>query len=331
MKKKNILKLIFLLLIILIVCSIFKDSLSSIFNQIKDISFYGFISVLILSIMYSIIEGFNLSILAKQFNSKFKIINGILCYFYTSFYKTVTMGSGSYVFSIYYLQKNNICPSQGIDVSTLNYVLNKFSVLLFATICIFFNHEFIYEKYFNYITFISIVYVITILIVVSLIFLCISKKFHKLLINLLNKLIKRNKYIKQIKYIQSEISNIRNSSMVILRNKKVILFQIFMNLIKYLILYYISYIALREMNVAINIHQAITITSLVTILAGVIPTPAGIASIEFVYVLLFSIVTNSVNVVSAMLIYRFSSFIFPFLIGGIYVILDKIISITKVT
>ena len=49
------------------------------------------------------------------------------------------------------------------------------------------------------------------------------------------------------------------------------------------------------MNINIGIIDALTVTSLAMILAGSIPAPAGIASVEFVYTLLFSVIANSIN------------------------------------
>lgn len=117
---------------------------------------------------------------------------------------------------------------------------------------------------------------------------------------------------------------IKKSSIVLLKNKMIIVIEILMNLVKFLLIYLSSYIALREMNINIGIIDALTVTSLAMILAGSIPAPAGITSVEFVYTLLFSVIANSIKSVSSMLIYRFSSFIVPFLVGGLYVILRKV-------
>ena len=59
------------------------------------------------------------------------------------------------------------------------------------------------------------------------------------------------------------------------------------------------------------------------ILSGVIPTPAGIGSFEFVYMLLFGPMVGTVDAASSMLLYRFATFIWPFVIGFVYVILEK--------
>lgn len=327
-KRNNRLKFIFLILIVLAVVYIFQNYMVDIYIQLKKISLKGCISILILSIGYSFVEGFNISILAKQFRSKFTTLNGIGCSFYTSFYKTTTFGSGSYVASIYYLQKKGISPSQGMGICTFNYVFNRLSIALFSIICIMINYNFIKINFYNYLGIIKLVYIITTLIVIFFIFTCLSNKFHKFLLLIIryinNKLKIDSKYKEKINYIEEEILRIKKNSIVLLKNKMIIVIEILMNLTKFLLIYLSSYVALREMNINISVIDALTVTSLVMILAGSIPVPAGIASVEFVYTLLFSAIANSTKSVSSMLIYRFSSFIMPFLIGGLYVILMRI-------
>ena len=324
-KQNNRLKFIFLIIIVSAIVYIFQNYMVDIYIQLKKLSLKGCISILILSIGYIFVEGFNISLLAKQFSRKFTILNGIGCSFYTSFYKTATFGSGSYVASVYYLQQKGISPSQGVGVSTLNYVFHRLSIALFSIICIIINYSFIKINFYDYLGIIKFVYIITILILFFLVSICLSNKFLLLIIRYIsNKLKINSKYKEKINYIEAEILRIKKSSIVLLKNKMIIVIEILMNLVKFLLIYLSSYIALREMNINIGIIDALTVTSLAMILAGSIPAPAGIASVEFVYTLLFSVIANSIKSVSSMLIYRFSSFIVPFLVGGLYVILRKV-------
>ena len=163
-KQNNRLKFRFLIIIVSAIVYIFQNYMVDIYIQLKKLSLKGCISILILSIGYIFVEGFNISLLAKQFSRKFTILNGIGCSFYTSFYKTATFGSGSYVASVYYLQQKGISPSQGVGVSTLNYVFHRLSIALFSIICIIINYSFIKINFYDYLGIIKFVYIITILI-----------------------------------------------------------------------------------------------------------------------------------------------------------------------
>lgn len=57
--------------------------------------------------------------------------------------------------------------------------------------------------------------------------------------------------------------------------------------------------------------------------AAVIPSPAGIGSSEFVFTALFTVLVGTGEAGSAALLYRFATFVLPFVIGGVVVLLHK--------
>ena len=83
------------------------------------------------------------------------------------------------------------------------------------------------------------------------------------------------------------------------------------------------YIFLVENHPNIDFLLTFSFISFAVVLSGVIPTPAGIGSFEFVYLLLFKPLVGTVDAVSSLLLYRFSSFILPFIYGFFYVVADR--------
>ena len=73
-----------------------------------------------------------------------------------------------------------------------------------------------------------------------------------------------------------------------------------------------------------RIPQTMAVTSLSVMLAAVIPSPAGIGSTEFVFTALFSGIVGTGLAGSASLLYRFGTFVFPFLVGAVVVIIRRI-------
>ena len=321
MEDNKKLRFIFFGTLIVVIYFLLKNSLSDIINEITKISLTGILIITLLSISCNLIEGINILLLSRTFNKDFKIKNGIGYSFYFNFYKIVTFGSGSYIASVYYLEKKDLSSSEGLGVFILNYLFYEISIIIINSICIIFNYDFINSNYIDYIFIIKLAYIITMITVILLLFICISKNFHKFLLFILLKLKDKLKYKEAIEFLYDMVFNLGDSSKLLLKNKAIIVSEILLNIIKLLILYIISYISIKEIYVSMNILDVITITSLTTLLAGIIPTPGGMASIEFVYVLLFSIIINAVQATSAMLIYRFASFIIPFLIGCVYSIL----------
>ena len=74
---------------------------------------------------------------------------------------------------------------------------------------------------------------------------------------------------------------------------------------------------------ALTLLQSWAVTSLAFMLAAVIPSPAGIGSSEFVFTALFTVLVGTGEAGSAALLYRFATFVLPFVIGGVVVLLHK--------
>ena len=73
-------------------------------------------------------------------------------------------------------------------------------------------------------------------------------------------------------------------------------------------------------NPALSLSQVLAITSLSVMLAAVSPSPAGIGSTEFVFTTLFAGIVGTGIAGSASLLYRFGTFVFPFLVGAVVVL-----------
>ena len=136
-------------------------------------------------------------------------------------------------------------------------------------------------------------------------------------------------YILFKRYAQ-EIINIGNASLLngfnnLLKNKKATTGVIFLCLLKCCFWYGIPYLLFKGVqfqgNPALTLSQVLAITSLSVMLAAVIPSPAGIGSTEFVFTTLFAGIVGTGMAGSASLLYRFGTFVFPFLVGTVVVLI----------
>ena len=69
--------------------------------------------------------------------------------------------------------------------------------------------------------------------------------------------------------------------------------------------------------IPLSLPEIMLLTALIQMLAAVIPVPSGIGSVEYVFTLFFGVYAGSVSAVSAALMYRFATFLFPCIPGGV--------------
>ena len=153
------------------------------------------------------------------------------------------------------------------------------------------------EHYSEYFNLLIAGYVLTAVIATALLLFCCSKKFHGILLFLVDKLNRKGKFDAQASIVAK-------------------------NLLKFAFCYGIPFVILYR-EYGLTLLQSWAVTSLAFMLAAVIPSPAGIGSSEFVFTALFTVLVGTGEAGSAALLYRFATFVLPFVIGGVVVLLHK--------
>ena len=147
---KTIGKILFVLILILIIIYTFKDSAGDILTQLKETSFLVIAGICIASVMYELVEGWISYSLAKVYNPDFKYWQGVECAFYAAFYRVATLGSGAGVAAIYYFNERGVPYSKGTGLYTIEYMLHKVSIALFAGIFFILNWGYMQKYYSQY-------------------------------------------------------------------------------------------------------------------------------------------------------------------------------------
>ena len=237
------------------------------------------------------------------------------------------MGSGSGVAAIIYLGEQGIEYGGGFGLYMIQYALHKMSIALFSAILFVMNWEFMRNWFGDYAGLLAGGYAVTLVITIGLFLFCCSKKFHRLIFRLLD--IVNQKFHGRFEIMEAEIKRqcmmLEDASKHLLKNKKTTTGVILLCLLKCCFWYGIPYLLFRGVqfqgNPALSLSQVFAITSLSVMLAAVIPSPAGIGSTEFVFTTLFAGIVGTGMAGSASLLYRFGTFVFPFLVGTVVVLI----------
>jgi len=310
--------LIFFILILLFLFAV-KDSLPDVMDTLTKTSLSVVIAAMLSCCIYHVIEGRIIHILAKHHRSDYPLTHGIGCAFYGSFYRVVTFGSGSGVASIHYLNQTGVPVANGTGMTITQYILHKISISLFSAVFFLINRDFLYQHHSGYFKQLLLCYGATILVSVFLLTICMFHKCHFYILLLCKKLDRKNKYEKQIEALEQNLNTLRTETTLLITNKKLIVKIIIMDCLKLFFFYAIPCILNGDLK-SLNLIDSLTLTSFTAAVAGIIPTPAGIGSTEFVFTLLFTPVLGRVDAISIGLLYRFITYIFP-CIPGIFAVL----------
>ena len=311
--RKNLIKFFLLLIILYIIVYIFRDSLPDIIAQLKQTKPLTIVLMLLVSTGYNILEGINISSLAKTFNGKVSIIDGILCSFYSAFYRVITFGGGSYLALIHYLKNSGLTVAHSISISMTQYMIHKFTIVLYLILLWLTRFKFIQTKFGKYDFFMAISIIIAIGIILFLALISFSTKFYKLVFKIIDKIKNTNKFSFDFDKMKNWLTNLNTGAKELLKDKKILLQTFIVTFFKLGCWYIIPFVIYYP---DLSILDVFTMMSIVLSISGVIPSP-GVGPIEFAFILIFSNLIGTNNATSGMLLYRFSTYFYPFIIGGI--------------
>lgn len=224
---------------------------------------------------------------AREYRPEFSYTFGVESAFFCSFYRVATLGSGAGIAAVYYFNEKGIPVSKGTGMYMIEYVLHKLSIAIFSVIFFALSFGFMMEYFGEYSHLLAVGYILTVCISGVMVFACYSTKLHKWIFLVLDKINRKHKF-------DGQIRELREQCVVFYKTGE------------------------------ITLPQTLAVTSLSVMLAAVLPSPAGIGSTEFVFTLLFAAVAGTGAAGSASLLYRFATFVFPFLVGMIIVIRRRI-------
>lgn len=317
-KKSQILKWVFVVVLIGVIVYTFRDSAGPIFLQLKQTAFGTMVAICICSVVYEGMEAWITYSFARQYQPGFTYKDALFSAFYCSFYRTATLGSGAGVAAVVFFHQKGIEASFGTGMYMVEYVLHKLGIAVFSLIFFVWNYSFMKNTYAEYIEYLLVGYLLTILIAIGLVAFGCSRKLHRGIFFILSRLNRSGRFDEQIAQLKQEVSNLEQASEFYLKRKRFVVEILLKNILKCCFWYGIPFIIFYERHI-LTLGQAMAVTSISVMLAAVLPSPGGIGSTEFVFTALFTVLVGMEVAGAGALLYRFATFVVPFLIGIILI------------
>ncbi|MGX7059351.1 lysylphosphatidylglycerol synthase transmembrane domain-containing protein [Vagococcus humatus] len=321
-KTRLILNLIFLIIIFLLLFLSFKGSLTEIFQGVMETEKHLLALVLLLGSLYILAEGFNYRLLCRPFRESFTYLDGLFTFTYGAFYRVITFGTGTLVAEILYLNKRQLKTTQSMGIMTIHMVLYKLGILVFSVVGFIWQYDYLKSHVAYTIPFMIYGLLATCLVVFGLLFVSLNEVVHQKLVSYLKKWMKKLAWRERLALIASKLEAFRVTIHTLLAEPRLMIELVLYNIVRLLPWYSIPYVLLQQ-HPTIHYAQSIALISMISVLAGMLPSPAGIGSFEFVYLLLMTPLVGKIDAASSLLVYRFATYVFPALIGLLYTLYDK--------
>ncbi len=298
-------------------------SFGEIFLELKETSLILLLFVLALGVLYQYFEGQMVKTTVHSFTKKFSAFDGLFASCYAAFYRVITFGAGTIFAEINFYHQKNIAVSQGIGVAIFRFMMFKTAALSFAILGLIFNFSYFYQMSSKLVWFTLLAIVVNLLINGLLLMAAMNLKLQVLFVRLSHRWFKGEKTRKFADQTNLQINALRKTLKEVLKDRPRLYLIYFWSLAKALTWFILPYVCLVGDHPDLSLVKSIVLISFVTVLSGIIPSPAGIGSFEFVYLMIFRPYVGTIDAASSLLLYRFASFILPFLLGFLYVLFTK--------
>lgn len=320
---KQLLKWIFVIALVAAIVYTFRDAVGPISAELKQTALWVIVATCAAGgVLYHLVEGWINYSFARQYNPAFTYRMGVESAFYCSFYRVATLGSGAGIAAVVYFGEKGIPPFKATGMYMVEYVVHKLSIALFSVIFFFASYGYMKENFSEYFPMLVAGYILTALIAIGLLLFCCSKHFHRLLIWLLGRINRKGRLDEKIAELKEQCQIMEEATGELMTKGRFILSIVLKNLLKFACCYGVPFIIMHQ-DYGLTLLQSWAITSVSFMLAAVIPSPAGIGSSEFVFTAMFAAVVGTAEAGSAALLYRFATFVFPFLVGALVVLFRK--------
>ncbi|WP_373852594.1 lysylphosphatidylglycerol synthase transmembrane domain-containing protein [Tetragenococcus halophilus] len=327
-KWKIVLNLILLLLILGIMFYFIQNSMREIFVELKETNLVILLGVIFLGLLHQFFEGYGIKETVGSFAPNFSVFDGMMTSFYTAFYRVVTFGVGTLLAEIGFYKKKGIKISQGVGASALHMISYKAAIVTYAVLNLSFYFNAILNQRPKMIAVIITGIVLTVLLIVTLIVLSLSLNLQVLVLLFCNRFIRNQKLRVYIDQFNLQINALHHAMQSVLNDRTSLLKIYLFNLLKVGAWYVIPFVCLQEEFNDIDFFLTFALISFTLVVSGVIPSPAGIGSFDFVYLLMFRPLSGTVDAVSSLLLYRFASYVLPFLLGFLVFLKERRTAIT---
>nr|WP_325298451.1 lysylphosphatidylglycerol synthase transmembrane domain-containing protein [uncultured Dysosmobacter sp.] len=305
-----------LVLLSLLIFWVFRDHYREITRNIRAVRPGDLPLLLGMGVLYQIFESAVCYVLVKGQLSSFSFWQAVEVTFLGVFGNVSTLSAGSVPLQSYYLHRRGLMTGSGIGTMTWEYVLHKSSVLLYATVMLILRGRWLRSASPGLSRYLLLGYLICTLIITALILLCTWEKVQQLARWGIGRLPDTEKWRPRKQLWETNLAALYAQSQRLLRDRKCLGKVIALDAMKLCCLYGIPFFCMKALGVpGPDFWQVQLLTAMMHLISNALPNVAGVGPVEFAFMLIFSHYIEYAQASSVLILYRVSTFFFPFILS----------------
>lgn len=246
--------------------------------------------------------------------------------FMSIFCDVTTMGAATKPLQLWYSYQKGADVGRCTSILIIPYIFQKSMITLFALVLFAWQHEFVRTRFGDTVQYVYLGAAGSVLVSVGLAILCTVPSVYEVLMRLIDRLLRAPRWDELRKTAREQLGNISRAGREILTDKKLCVVLALNSAFKLLLLYSIPAVSLWAVEGGLygaSLTELFTMTAIMKLIMGVLPTSGGVGSLEVVFSLLFSKVFGEVTGGTLMVLFRVATYYLPFLVsivlvGGVF-------------
>lgn len=308
-----------------------KDNYEQIINQIINMNILFLVGAFLLVLLYWMFRIITVHNLARSFQPKYTMKEATYLVVETNFFHAITpFSSGGQPYEIYSLKRSGMKLTEATNVSIQNFIVYQIALVLLGIVAIISNY-FLYLFPANPLLqkLVTLGFVINTLVIIILFMVTFGNRVNQKILESIIYLLGKLKLVKnpndKIASFSKYLKEFHDGAKILLADKlnflKLIVLQIASLCALYLVPLMLFYATGNF--VSCNPFNAIITSAYVMLIGSFVPIPGGTGGLEYGFVQFYSNFISSNLVTAVMLVWRFVTYYFGMIVGGLVLVFRK--------
>lgn len=281
-------------------------------------------AAVILLLIHWFLKALSLYIVVKKNGADVKFYRILELIIVNQFFAGITpFAIGGEPMQIYMLSKQKVETLTATNIILQQLIIYQIVLVFMGAGTLFINYYFKLYSFSSLVTKLLILgFAINILVGIFFIVISFSKKFSRLFVKFIINIGHKFKFIKdkqkKLDEWEEKLKDYNRSADILLKDKKLFLSCMFINLIAIFIQYIIPLVVFNALNFKVEILDTIIFSSFIAVMGNFVPIPGGSGGIEFGFLTFFGLIVPDPVLKSALIVWRFITYYFGMIIGGIF-------------
>ena len=331
MKKKIISYIVIALVTILVLYFSLRHHFSEIIDTLVNMNKLWIILAFLIMVICWMLKTIPIHLFCKEYKNDFKYKDSLMLILRTQFANAVTpFATGGQPYQVYFLNKKGIDVGKSTGIILENFIVYQIALVFLGVVALIGNLIFKFLPNNGLlIKLTALGFIINFLVICFSFLLAFAKRFSKWLIehgiNILSKLkLVKNKEKTTKKWVEST-ANFHDSAIKLMKNWKLFIGTILVNLVYLCLLYSIPLFVLVATGKygefsSVNLFTTIMVSAYVMLIGSFVPIPGGTGGLEGAYKEFFGAILDGYRGTitnSTMIIWRTITYFFGLIVGGI--------------